>query len=97
MNGSASKKKKYYYFNYIIIYLWNEKGLFKNLFKYKIKHFEMLSNISLPIIPCMIVYVTNNKEPWTIYSKKIKHYNHAHFIFTWKQNIIIHIFYYSMH
>ncbi len=38
MNGSASKKKKYYYFNYIIIYLWNEKGLFKNLFKYKIKH-----------------------------------------------------------
>ncbi len=32
------KKKKYYYFNYIIIYLWNEKGLFKNLFKYKIKH-----------------------------------------------------------
>ncbi len=22
------------------------------------------TNISLPIIPCMIVYVTNNKEPW---------------------------------
>ncbi len=24
----------------------------------------VLINISLPIIPCMIVYVTNNKEPW---------------------------------
>ncbi len=26
----------------------------------------VLINISLPIIPCMIVYVTNNKEPWTL-------------------------------
>ncbi len=25
----------------------------------------VLINISLPIIPCMIMYVTNNKEPWT--------------------------------
>ncbi len=24
------------------------------------------TNISLPMIPCMIVYVTNNKEPWTL-------------------------------
>ncbi len=26
----------------------------------------VLINISLPIIPCMIMYVTNNKEPWTL-------------------------------
>ncbi len=26
----------------------------------------VLTNISLLIIPCMIVYVTNNKEPWTL-------------------------------
>ncbi len=25
----------------------------------------VLTYISLLIIPCMIVYVTNNKEPWT--------------------------------
>ncbi len=30
-------------------------------------------NISLPIIPCMTVYVTNNKEPWTL--------NLEHFLF----------------
>ncbi len=28
-------------------------------------HFTTDSYISLLIIPCMIVYVTNNKEPWT--------------------------------
>ncbi len=26
----------------------------------------VLTYISLLIIPCMIVYVTNNKEPWTL-------------------------------
>ncbi len=26
----------------------------------------VLTNISLLIIPCMIVYVTNNKEPWNL-------------------------------
>ncbi len=28
----------------------------------------VLTYISLLIIPCMIVYVTNNKEPWTLIS-----------------------------
>ncbi len=31
----------------------------------------VLTNISLPIIPCMIVYVTNNKEPWTLNLKEM--------------------------
>ncbi len=29
----------------------------------------VLTYISLLIIPCMIVYVTNNKEPWTLILK----------------------------
>ncbi len=44
----------YYYFLLFFIFL----------------HFPLngpvLTNISLLIIPCMIVYVTNNKEPWTL-------------------------------
>ncbi len=39
------------------------------MFYFSFLHFPLsgpvLTNISLPIIPCMIVYVTNNKEPWT--------------------------------
>ncbi len=39
-------------------------------FIFSFLHFPLsgpvLTNISLPIIPCMIVYVTNNKEPWTL-------------------------------
>ncbi len=31
----------------------------------------VLTYISLRIIPCMIVYVTNNKEPWTLSYAKI--------------------------
>ncbi len=38
------------------------------MFYFSFLHFPLsgpvLTNISLPIIPCMIVYVTNNKEPW---------------------------------
>ncbi len=40
------------------------------MFYFSFLHFPLsgpvLTNISLPIIPCMIVYVTNNKEPWTL-------------------------------
>ncbi len=40
------------------------------MFYFFFLHFPLsgpvLTNISLPIIPCMIVYVTNNKEPWTL-------------------------------
>ncbi len=43
--------------------------LFLFLFYYIFLHFPLsgpvLTYISLLIIPCMIVYVTNNKEPWT--------------------------------
>ncbi len=39
-------------------------------FIFSFLHFPLsgpvLTNISLPIIPCTIVYVTNNKEPWTL-------------------------------
>ncbi len=38
------------------------------MFYFIFLHFPLsgpvLINISLPIIPCMIMYVTNNKEPW---------------------------------
>ncbi len=40
------------------------------MFYFIFLHFPLsgpvLINISLPIIPCMIMYVTNNKEPWTL-------------------------------
>ncbi len=40
------------------------------MFYFSFLHFPLSgpvpTNISLPIIPCMIVYVTNNKEPWTL-------------------------------
>ncbi len=39
------------------------------MFYFSFLHFPLSgpvpTNISLPIIPCMIVYVTNNKEPWS--------------------------------
>ncbi len=45
------------------------------MFYFSFLHFPLSgpvpTNISLPIIPCMIVYVTNNKEPlnpWTLHS-----------------------------
>ncbi len=34
---------------------------------------HFLTYISLLIIPCMIVYVTNNKEPWTLYIAIVRH------------------------
>ncbi len=44
------------------------------MFYFSFLHFPLsgpvLTNISLPIIPCMIVYVTNNKEPWTLNLRK---------------------------
>ncbi len=44
------------------------------MFYFSFLHFPLsgpvLTNISLPIIPCMIVYVTNNKEPWTYFRKR---------------------------
>ncbi len=33
----------------------------------------VLTYISLLIIPCMIVYVTNNKEPWTLNQTDLEH------------------------
>ncbi len=50
------------------------------MFYFSFLHFPLsgpvLTNISLPIIPCMIVYVTNNKEPWN------KYINHVNDIWT---------------
>ncbi len=41
----------------------------------------VLTYISLLIIPCMIVYVTNNKEPWTL-NLVVNHvFNLKHFLF----------------
>ncbi len=42
----------YYYYYYFVFALSIER--------------TVLTYISLLIIPCMIVYVTNNKEPWTL-------------------------------
>ncbi len=42
----------------------------------------VLSYISLLIIPCMIVYVTNNKEPWTYTLCKNKQ-KHMGYILLW--------------
>ncbi len=40
------------------------------IYLFYVLHFPLsgpvLTYISLLIIPCMIVYVTNNKEPWTL-------------------------------
>ncbi len=45
------------------------------MFYFSFLHFPLSgpvpTNISLPIIPCMIVYVTNNKEPWTLNPLKL--------------------------
>ncbi len=58
----------FHFYSHLFLYiLLCYVSLFCNLF---FLHFPLsgpvLTYISLLIIPCMIVYVTNNKEPWTL-------------------------------
>ncbi len=59
----------YFYFILTYIYIYSLVLCFIVLFVF-ILHCPLsgpvLTYISLLIIPCMIVYVTNNKEPWTL-------------------------------
>ncbi len=68
---------------YLYIYIYSLVLCFIVLILFIFLHFPLsgpvLTYISLLIIPCMIVYVTNNKEPWTLnYWNKLTfswHYN----------------------
>ncbi len=66
-------------FSFSPIFIYSLVLCFIVLFLFYFLHFPLsgpvLTYISLLIIPCMIVYVTNNKEPWTFTVVPYWHYS----------------------